>query len=60
MERKHNAEMRHAWHPAGEKYLPDAHVWADGFVEETGSVLCYLGCFYHGKCYVIAIVSHSL
>ena len=41
-------EMRHAWHPLGEKYLHDAHVWADGYVEETKLVLNYARCMYHG------------
>ena len=50
-------EMRHAWHPLGEKYLHDAHVWADGNVEETKLVLNYAGCMYHGMYYVIRIIS---
>ena len=37
-------EMRHARHPLGEKYLHDAHVWADGYVEETKLVLNYARC----------------
>ena len=46
-ELKHGRPMRHAWHPLGEKYLPDAHVWADGYVEETNTVYSYFGCYFH-------------
>ena len=46
-EEKSNMTMRHAWHPLGEKRLHDAHVWADGYIEETNTVYSYYGCYIH-------------
>ena len=52
IEKRNNITLRHAWHPQGEKHLADAHVWVDGYHEETRTCYGFHGCYYHGKSYM--------